>query len=113
MGRARLYKMFIAFGPGVWYTCSVETEVIRMRWNKKWNKLALCALLVLLLPACGAPGAARDPEPAYSGPTVSVGGQTVAVDESMEQSTFTEADFSLDEDHRAGDLPEPPGPHRH
>lgn len=97
MGRARLYKMFIAFGPGVWYTCSVETEVIRMRWNKKWNKLALCALLVLLLPACGAPGAARDPEPAYSGPTVSVGGQTVAVDESMEQSTFTEADFSLDE----------------
>ena len=84
-----------------------------MRWNKKWNKLALCALLVLLLPACGAPGAARDPEPAYSGPTVSVGGQTVAVDESMEQSTFTEADFSLDEDHRAGDLPEPPGPHRH
>lgn len=82
MGRSRLYKMFIDFGPGVWYTCSVETEVIRMRWNKKWNKLALCALLVLLLPACGAPGAARDPEPAYSGPTVSVGGQTVAVDES-------------------------------
>ncbi len=54
-----------------------------------WLLLALFALA-----GCSAPGAGA---PEETGLTVSVGGQTVVVDESMEQSEFTEADFSLDE----------------
>ena len=68
-----------------------------MKQSRNRRFFPLCALLLALcvLAGCGAPRAAR--EPAYSGPTVSVGGQTVPVDESLEQSAFTPSDFARDE----------------
>lgn len=60
--------------------------------------LVLCALLVLTLAGCGLPRSlVQAPAPEEEGPTVSVGGQTVKVDQSLEQSEFTESDFSVDE----------------
>ncbi len=58
--------------------------------------LVFCALLVLTLTGCGLPRSLVQGAP-DTGPTVSVGGQTVKVDQSLEQSEFTESDFSLDE----------------
>lgn len=60
--------------------------------------LVLCALLVLSLSGCGlSREILRELEPEETGPTVSVGGQTVKVDQSLEQSEFTQEDFSVDE----------------
>lgn len=71
-----------------------------MKQIQKILSIVLCALLVLSLSGCGLVRqilAQRQSKPEYTGPTVSVGGQTVPVDESLEQSDFTEADFALDE----------------
>ncbi len=72
-------------------TLHVENGVILL---KRYLRLPLC-LLFCLLTACG--GVAEPAEPESSGQTVEIGGQTVDVDEDLEQSGFTEADFSVDE----------------
>lgn len=60
--------------------------------------LVLCALLTVSLSGCGLTRELlREVEPEDTGPTVSVGGQTVSVDQSLEQSEFTQEDFSVDE----------------
>ena len=64
---------------------------------KKLISVLLCAGLVLALAGCSMRGTAEKVEEESGGPTVSVGGQTVTVDESLKQSGFTEADFQTDE----------------
>lgn len=64
---------------------------------KKLISVLLCAGLLLALAGCSLRGAVEKVEEEVSGPTVSVGGQTVKVDKSLEQSGFTEADFRTDE----------------
>lgn len=68
---------------------------------KKWIALLLSLVVSLSLAACGgAPAPEAEPEPQapeYTGPTVDIGGQTVPVDETLEQSGFSPEDFSWDE----------------
>lgn len=64
---------------------------------KKLISILLCGALLLALAGCSLRGAVQKVEEEVSGPTVSVGGQTVKVDESLEQSGFSEADFRTDE----------------
>lgn len=69
-----------------------------MKHIGKIGALVLCALFVLALSGCGlSRSLLRELEPEETGPTVSVGGQTVHVDQNLEQSEFTQEDFSLDE----------------
>lgn len=60
---------------------------------KRLMSILLCGALLLMPAGCGA-GQTGEEE---TGPTVHVGGQTVEVDESLEQSEFTAADFTRDE----------------
>ena len=64
---------------------------------KKLISVLLCAGLLLALAGCSLRDAEEKIGEEVSGPTVSVGGQTVRVDESLKQSGFTEADFQTDE----------------
>lgn len=66
---------------------------------KKLCSILLCLILALSLAACGIAGPEPEvpEEPEYTGPTVSVGGQTVPVDETLAQSEFTPEDFAVDE----------------
>ena len=64
---------------------------------KKLISILLSGALVLSLAGCSLRGAVHKIEEEVSGPTVEVGGQTVKVDESVEQSGFTAEDFQRDE----------------
>ena len=68
-----------------------------MIWLKKLISILLSGALVLSLAGCSLRGAVHKIEEEVSGPTVEVGGQTVKVDESVEQSGFTAEDFQRDE----------------
>ena len=63
---------------------------------KKLISILLSGALVLSLAGCSLRGAVHKIEEEVSGPTVEVGGQTVKVDQSVEQSGFTAEDFQRD-----------------
>ena len=67
-----------------------------MIWLKKLISILLSGALVLSLAGCSLRGAVHKIEEEVSGPTVEVGGQTVKVDQSVEQSGFTAEDFQRD-----------------
>ena len=62
---------------------------------KKWISALLCLVLLLGLTGCAAPSAIPKPSDKLQ-VTIEMGGQTVAVDESLDQSSLDAKDFTTD-----------------